>query len=89
MKLILHSPSSDTDIKEVYSRAFTEAVKLYVVTAYLTEWDVDLELSPECEKFRVIVGKDFGITKKSACLKVMNWLPAERKSQFMVADAID
>jgi len=57
MKLILHSPSSDTDIKEVYSRAFTEAVKLYVVTAYLTEWDVDLELSPECEKFRVISEK--------------------------------
>jgi HKD family nuclease len=89
MKLILHSPSSGTDIKEIYNQAFTEAVKLYVVTAYLTEWDVSLELNPECEKFRVIVGKDFGITKKSACLKVMNWLPAGRKSQFMVADGID
>lgn len=89
MKLILHSPSSDTDIKEVYDQAFTEAVKLYVVTAYLTEWDVSLKLNPKCENFRVIVGKDFGITKKAACVKLMNWLPAERKSQFMVADSID
>lgn len=89
MKLILHSPNSDTAIKEIYDQAFMEAVKLYVVTAYLTEWDTSLELNAECERFRVIVGKDFGITKKEACLQLMRWLPAERKSQFMVADAID
>jgi len=65
-----------------------QAVELYVVTAYLTEWDSSLELNANCKRFRVIVGKDFGITKKSACNDVMKWLPAERKSQFMVADEI-
>lgn len=89
MKLILHSPNSNSEITDIYNRAFNEAVRLYVVSAYLTEWDVSLELNGECEKFRIIVGKDFGITKKSACLDLMRWLPAERKSQFMVADAIE
>lgn len=89
MKLILHSPSSSSEITDIYKQAFSEAVRLYVVSAYLTEWDISLELNSECKKFRVIVGKDFGITKKSACLDLMGWLPAERKSQFLVADAID
>lgn len=88
MKLILHTPSSNSEIAGIYKQAFSEAVRLYVVSAYLTEWDASLELNFECEKFRVIIGKDFGITKKSACLNLMGWLPAERKSQFMVADAI-
>lgn len=65
-----------------------QALELYVVTAYLTEWDSSLELNSDCKSFRIIVGKDFGITRKSACNDVMNWLPAERKSQFMVADEI-
>jgi len=36
----------------------------------------------------LIIGKDFGITKKAACEKVMRWLPPKRKSQFLVADMI-
>ncbi|MDO6537959.1 phospholipase D family protein [Alteromonas stellipolaris] len=89
MKIILHSPSSVSEITDIYKQAFSEAVRLYVVSAYLTEWDISLQLNDGCKKFRVIVGKDFGITKKSACLDLMKWLSAERKSQFMVADAID
>ena len=88
MKLILHSPHSKSEIREIYSKAFAQAVELYVVSAYLTEWDNSLELNSNCKSFRVIVGKDFGITKKSACYDIMKWLPAERKSQFMVADEI-
>lgn len=88
MKLILHSPDSKNEIKDIYKQAFTQAVELYLVTAYLTAWDTSLELNENCKSFRVIVGKDFGITKKAACKDVMRWLPAERKSQFMVADQI-
>ncbi|MGM0985304.1 MAG: restriction endonuclease PLD domain-containing protein [Pseudomonadota bacterium] len=88
MRLILHSPHSKSEIREIYSQAFLQAVELYVVTAYLTEWDSSIELNCDCKSFRVIVGKDFGITKKIACLDLMKWLPAERKSQFMVADEI-
>jgi HKD family nuclease len=84
----LHSPNSNSEITDIYKQAFRNAIRLYVVSAYLTEWDLSLELNSKCDKFRVIVGKDFGITKKSACFDVMKWLPAERKSQFMVTDAI-
>jgi hypothetical protein len=45
MKLIFHSPSSSSEITDIYKQAFSEAVRLYVVSAYLTEWDVSLELN--------------------------------------------
>ncbi|MEH6534476.1 MAG: phospholipase D family protein, partial [Photobacterium frigidiphilum] len=88
MKVLLHSPESSSEISNIYRKAFNNAVELYVVTAYLTDWDSSLVINDLCESFRVIIGKDFGITKKTACIKVMNWLPAERKSQFLVADDI-
>lgn len=88
MKLYLHSPNAKSEIKEIYVKAFANAKKLYVVTAYLTEWDTDLKLNEGCITFKLIIGKDFGITRKSACIDVMNWLPPERKSQFIVADGI-
>ena len=89
MKLVLHSDDSNFELAAIYKQAFTEATRLYVVSAYLTDWDKSLVLNADCEKFRVIVGKDFGITRKSACIDLMKWLSAERKSQFLVADSIE
>ena len=57
-------------------------------SAYLTEWDREVKLTPTCERFRFIIGKDFGITRKNACLDVLKWLPASRKADFLVADEI-
>jgi HKD family nuclease len=88
MQLILHTPTSTGDLSAHYKKAFEEATELFIVTAYLTEWDDTLELNDDCKRFRIIIGKDFGITKKVACQKVMRWLPPSRKSQFMVADEI-
>jgi HKD family nuclease len=88
MDLLLHAPNIDGKLSHYYKRAFKKAVELFVVTAYLTEWDSSLELNSECRSFRVIVGRDFGITRKAACEKVMRWLPPKRKAQFMVADRI-
>lgn len=89
MKMFLHSPDEESDIRGVYQQAFNQAVELYVVSAYLTDWDMSIKLGKSCENFRIIIGKDFGITRKSACSKVMQWLPSERKGQFLVADNID
>jgi hypothetical protein len=89
MKMILHTPSEKGMLSGYYRQAFKEAKELFIVTAYLTEWDETLELNVGCRGFRLIVGKDFGITRKAACETVMQWLPAERKSQFLVADLID
>jgi HKD family nuclease len=88
MDLLLHTPNATSGLRDHYKRAFQNAIELFIVTAYLTEWDDSLKLNPGCTRFRVIVGKDFGITRKAACEKTMAWLPKERKSQFKVADEI-
>lgn len=89
MKLLLHSPDSDNKLSQYYQRAFKQAVELFIVTAYLTEWDISVELNLNCRGFRMIIGKDFGITRKAACKAVMRWLPSKRKGQFVVADMIN
>ncbi len=88
MDLHLHAPNTDNKLAGVYARAFSHAVSLFVVSAYLTDWDTSLRLGKGCLHFRLIIGKDFGITRKVACEKVMKWLPPARKTQFMVADNI-
>jgi HKD family nuclease len=89
MSLILHRPPEKSVLSDWYRRAFAEATELYMVTAYLTEWNATLQLNNGCGSFRLIVGKDFGITRKAACESVMKWLPRHRKSEFLVADLID
>jgi HKD family nuclease len=88
MQLLLHTQAGGGELSEIYRLAFSNATELFIVTAFLTEWDASLQLNEHCKKFRIIVGKDFGITRKAACECVMHWLPAKRKSQFMVADRI-
>jgi HKD family nuclease len=88
MNLILHTPNNEGNLHSHYQRAFSNAVELFIVTAYLTDWDTRLELNSHCRRFRIVIGRDFGITRKAACEKVMEWLPKERKWQFKVADQI-
>lgn len=71
MKMILHTPSEKGMLSGYYHQAFKESKELFIVTAYLTEWDETLELNASCRGFRLIVGKDFGITRKAACEAVM------------------
>jgi HKD family nuclease len=89
MKLILHTPDNEGSLSRRYQQAFSQAVELFIVTAFLTDWDDELELNPHCRGFRIIIGRDFGITRKAACRKVIGWLPENRKFQFQVADGID
>ena len=89
MKLVLLPDGGDKSLEHHYTNALTKAVELYIVSAYLTEWDAPTELNDGCDEFRFIVGKDFGITRKEACKKVMCWLPKRFEGQFMVALDID
>ena len=89
MKLILHPNKGNDRLSNQYSRAFSKADELYIVSAFLTEWDDSLLLRKGCRKFRLIIGKDFGITKKSACNEVIQWLPEGRKRNFKVAESIN
>lgn len=89
MQLILNTPNSNSSLSSYYHKAMNNAIELYIVTAYLTEWDSTLVLNRNCKHLRIIIGKDFGITRKKACNKLMKWLPSKRKAQFKVADNID
>ncbi len=89
MRLFLHTPDGNGNFFQHYQQAFRKAVELFIVTAYLTDWDKSLNLNSNCSRFRFIIGKDFGITRKAACEKVLRWLPASQKDRFMVADQID
>lgn len=88
LELLLHPEDSGRAIRGLYRRAFSEATELYVLSAYLTSWDTTLEINAGCRTFLLIVGKDFGITRKQACFDVLRWLPPQRKASFLVAESI-
>jgi len=87
--LILLPQTTGASLNAQYARALESAVELYIVSAYLTDWNTSIRLSSNCQKLRIIVGRDFGITRKLACRKVMQWLPANLKNRFMAAERID
>lgn len=86
--LLLPKKSEDLSLEKIYQRALSRSKELYIVSAYLTDWGIKEELGSQCESFLFIVGKDFGITRKTACRAVMEWLPANRHHEFMVAESI-
>ncbi|MFJ3449682.1 phospholipase D family protein [Pseudomonas sichuanensis] len=88
MDLLLLPDSSKATLADVYRRAFRRSTHLYIVSAYLTNWDIEEELGKQCETFTFIVGKDFGITRKAACLQVLSWLPKKWHEEFLVAEGI-
>jgi len=88
MKLLLHSPDEECHLPQSYRRALSSAAELLIVSAYLTNWSRDVPLNPACGRFRMIVGKDFGITRKAACETVLSWLPKHHRVHFRVADQI-
>lgn len=88
MELILLPDAGQPRLRDIYKRALTQSIDLIIVSAYLTEWDTSIPLGEKCKNFRLIVGKDFGITRKAACRSVMKWLPKKRLAQFRVADQI-
>lgn len=85
MELILHPGSGE--LERLYERAFTEARALYIVSAYLTAWRPARKLNGNCT-FQMIIGKDFGLTRKRACRELIKWLPAVHKNDLYVANYI-
>ncbi|MFK3797088.1 hypothetical protein [Pseudomonas sp. NPDC088444] len=78
MKLVLLPRSEGSDLQPLYHRALQVSVELYILSAYLTEWDTTVKLGPQCQSFAFIVGKDFGITRRAACEQVIKWLSQSR-----------
>ncbi len=91
MSLILNPPKKPdgNPLRDVYKEAFGTAVELLIVSAYLTSWDKTIKLNSKCKELTVVIGKDFGITRKAACRDVLAWLPKDKKSDFLVAAEIE
>ncbi|HDS1693026.1 phospholipase D family protein [Pseudomonas putida] len=88
MDLLLLPQRSKTELADIYRRAFRNSTHLYIVSAYLTHWDIEEDLGRQCETFTFIVGKDFGITRIAACKQVLKWLPEKWHEEFLVAEGI-
>lgn len=58
-----------------YRQAFASAKELYVLNAFLTEWPQALVLNRKCEQFLLVIGTDFGTTRRSAVAAALRWLP--------------
>jgi hypothetical protein len=82
MELILHPAVGEARLSGHYERAFSAATELYVVTAYLTEWDETLALNPNCQKLRVITGKDFRIPERAPARQSCAGFQREEKRTF-------
>lgn len=89
MNLILLPNNEGSALEKCYHQALSEAVELYIASAYLTQWDIAVPLNKECKRFYFIVGKDFGLTRKAACQQVLAWLPQTHLGKFLVAEGID
>lgn len=88
-QLFLHSDTSnDKALISIYEKAVSEAVELYIFSAYLTHWDVKNKLNSKLQEFKFIFGQDFGLSKKEAIRKVLKWLPSHLKFTLMVAQGI-
>jgi HKD family nuclease len=87
--ILLPKKSEGLSLEKIYQRALKRSKELYIVSAYLTEWGISEALGSQCESFLFIVGRDFGITRKKACMAVLEWLPADRHQEFMVAESIN
>lgn len=86
--LLPNEATSSNYLIKFFNKAFKEAMELFIVSAYLTEWNPGTKLNKNCEELSFIVGTDFGITTKDACRKVLKWLPESMKNDFLAADAI-
>jgi hypothetical protein len=82
-------PESGGKLTEAYFEAFENADEIFVLSAYLREWR-DFALSSSCENVTVIVGKDFGITRKQALTRLLEWKVEQGDTcHAYVADGID
>lgn len=87
MTIYLH-PNSDNSLGEAYATAFLNCDEIFVLSAYLRDWK-KFKISSQCTNATLIVGMDFGITRKSALSAALNWKDEiGGKCHFYVAENI-
>ena len=74
MKVLLN-PKDNENLIDLYNGAFKRAEEIYIATAFLTDWSFPHKPAKVCKKFVALVGTNFGLTRKAACLSLLEWLP--------------
>lgn len=88
MSLYLH-PKPDTSLVDAYASAFKNASEIFVLSAFLRDWR-NFDISDDCINATLVVGKDFGITRKRALTDALAWKQkCSDICHFFVADQID
>ncbi|MDO8713320.1 MAG: phospholipase D-like domain-containing protein [Polynucleobacter sp.] len=88
MTIYLH-PQPGTALADAYKAAFQNASEIFVLSAYLRDWR-SFEISNCCENATLVVGKDFGITRKKALSQALTWKHKyEKICHFYVAEKIN
>lgn len=70
-------------LRDCYARAFANARELFIVSAFLTEWPSSAKLNRECETFLLVVGADFGTTRRAALEAALAWLPKRFRGNLL------
>ncbi|MDD2879373.1 MAG: phospholipase D family protein [Rhodoferax sp.] len=87
MTIYLH-PKTDNALSDAYNDAFNHAEEIFVLSAFLRDWR-NFTLANGCTNATLIVGKDFGITRKKALRDALVWKKKNKnKCHFFVADQI-
>lgn len=88
MTLYLH-PDSQGTLTAAYAEAFGTADEIFALSAYLRDWKA-FQLAKGCKNATLVVGKDFGITRKQALVDALTWKQANRRvAHVYVAANID
>jgi len=87
MKRLFLNPNDSERLMQSYRSAVTGAVELMVATAFLTEWPITTPLNKKCASLLVLVGTDFGLTRKKALRELLKWTPPEKKGNILAVPA--
>ena len=87
MRKLLLNPNDSNNLTECYKAAVSRSKELLIATAFLTEWPINTKLNKSCKSILVLVGTDFGLTRKRALNKLLKWVPAEKKNNILAVPA--
>ena len=80
---IIVTPTDHKELNRAYRHAITHAKELYIASAFLTDWVSRAPLNKSCRKLLILVGTDFGLTRKKACKQVLSWMPRNFAGGFL------
>lgn len=87
MREILLSPNDASALSEFYKMAAAQSVDLLIATAFLTEWPIRRKLSTVCKSVLIVVGTDFGLTRKKALTHLLRWVPKDKTYNVLAVPA--